>query len=81
MEVYTCKVWDGRLGEWINIGVFSSCAKAQENGSLYITEICPEVSLLDWERDEGCYTDWYQSSGGTAFTRMVEKAIVDQRLA
>ena len=51
MKVYMCKVWDGDLGDWVDIGVFSTTAKAMENGSLYIANACGDVSLLDWEHD------------------------------
>ena len=46
MKVYMCKVWDGVLGDWVDIGVFSTCAKAMEGGSLYIVEACGDVKLL-----------------------------------
>lgn len=80
MTLYLCKVWDGILGDWVDIGVFSTCAKAMEAGSLYIVEACENVTLLDWEHDANVCTDWYQSANGRVFTRVVTEAKLDQSL-
>ena len=80
MTLYLCKVWDGTLGDWVDIGVFSTCAKAMEAGSLYIIGACENVTLLDWEHDANVCTDWYQSANGHIFTRVVTEAKLDQSL-
>lgn len=80
MKVYMCKVWDGTLGDWVDIGVFSTCAKAMESGSLYIVEVSGDVTLLDWEHDTNVYTDWYQDADGHVFTRVVTETEIDQSL-
>ena len=81
MKVSMCKVYDGDLGDWVDIGVFSTTAKAMEGGSLYIVNACGDVSLLDWEHDTNVYTDWYQSTNGRVFTRVVTECEVDRALA
>ena len=81
MKVYMCKVWDGLLGDWVDIGVFSTPAKAMEGGSLYIVNTCGDVSLLDWEHDTNVYTDWYQGTNGRIFTRVVTECEIDKGLA
>ena len=80
MKVYMCKVYDGILGDWIDIGVFSTCAKAMEGGSLYIIGACEDMTLLDWEHDANVYTDWFQSRHGRVFTRVVTEAEIDRSL-
>ena len=80
MKVYMCKVWDGALGDWVDIGVFSTRAKAMEGGSLYIVEACGDVSLLDWDHDVNVCTDWYQSTDGRVFTRVVTETEIDRSL-
>ena len=80
MKVYMCKVWDGILGDWVDIGVFSTCAKAMEGGSLYIIDTCGDVCLLDWEHDANVYADWYQSADGHVFTRVVTETEIDRSL-
>jgi NifU-like protein involved in Fe-S cluster formation len=79
--VYMCKVWDGALGDWVDIGVFSTRAKAMEGGSLYIVGACGDVTLLDWEYDTNVFTDWYQDTNGRVFTRVVTECEVDKGLA
>lgn len=82
MTVCTCKVFDGALGDWVDIGVFSTIAKAMEGGSLYIVNTCDgDVSLLDWEHNTNVYTDWYQGVNGRIFTRVVTECEVDKQLA
>jgi hypothetical protein len=81
MKVYMCKVWDGALGDWVDIGVFSTTVKAMKGGSLYIANTCGDVSLLDWEHDANVYTDWYQSTNGRVFTRVVTECEIDKGLA
>ena len=80
MIVFMCKVWDSTLSDWVDRGVFSTCAKAMESGSLYITEACGNVTLLDWEHDGNVYTDWYQSANGQVFTRVVTGTEIDRSL-
>ena len=81
MKVYTCKVWDSALGDWVDCGVFSTCAKAMEGGTLYILEACESTSLIDWEHDANVCTDWYQGTNGHTFTRVVTECEIDKRLA
>jgi len=80
MKVYMCKVWDGNLGDWVDIGVFSTRAKAMEAGSRYIVEACKDVSLLDWEYDANVCTDWYQGASEGIFTRSVTEVEIDRSL-
>lgn len=80
MKVYMCKVWDGALGDWVDIGVFSTCAKAMEGGSLYIVNTHGDVSLVDWARDTNVYTDWYQGTDGNDFIRVVTETEIDRSL-
>mgnify|MGYP006958174253 FL=1 len=80
MKVYMCKVWDGALGDWVDIGVFSTRAKAMEAGSLYIVQACGDVSLLDWEHDANVCTDWYQGASERIFTRSITEAEIDRSL-
>ena len=80
MKVSMCKVYDGDLGDWVDIGVLSTTAKAVEGGSLYIVNACGDVSLLDWEHDTNVYTDWYQSADGNVFTRVVTETEIDRSL-
>ena len=81
MKVFMCKVYDGELGDWVDIGVFSTCAKAMEAGTLYIVGACGDVALLDWEHDTNVYTDWYQSTSHfRTYTRVVTEVTVDQSL-
>ena len=80
MKVYMCKVFDGALGEWVDIGVFSTCAKAMEAGSLYIVNTSDGYALIDWEHDTNIYTDWYQGTNGRVFTRVVTEAEIDRSL-
>ena len=81
MKVSMCKVYDGALGDWVDIGVFSTTAKAMKGGSLYIANTCGDVSLLDWEHDANVYTDWYQCANGRVFTRVVTECEIDKGLA
>ena len=80
MKVSMCKVYDGDLANWVDIGVFSTIAKAMEGGSLYIVNACGDVSLLDWEHDTNVYTDWYQGTNGRVFTRVVTECELDKAL-
>ena len=80
MKVYMCKVWDGALGDWVDIGVFSTRVKAMKSGSLYITEACGDVALLDWEYDTNVYTDWYQGTNGHGFIRVITETEIDRSL-
>ena len=80
MKVYMCKVYDGDLGEWVDIGVFSTLAKGMEGGSLYIVGQCEGVTLLDWDHDANVCTDWYQGPQGRIFTRVVTEAEIDRLL-
>lgn len=80
MKVYMCKVWDGALGDWVDIGVFSTRVKALGAGSHYIIEACGDVTLLDWEYDTNVCIDWYQNSNGRIFTRSVTEVEIDRSL-
>ena len=80
MKVYMCKVWDGALGDWVDIGVFSTRDKAMEAGSRYIMDACEDVSLLDWEYDANVCTDWYQGASRGIFTRSVTEVEIDRSL-
>ena len=80
MKVFMCKVYDGILGDWVDMGVFSTCAKAMAAGSLYIVSACGEACTLDWEHDSNVYTDWYQSKHGRVFTRVVTETELDRSL-
>lgn len=80
MKVYMCKVWDGALGDWVDIGVFSTRAKAMEAGSLYIINICEDITLLDWEHDINVDTDWYEGAAKCIFTRVITEVEIDRSL-
>jgi len=81
MKVYMCKVYDCELGDWVDIGVFSTCAKAMEAGSLYIVAAADEdVELLDWDHDVNVYTDWYQGKRTSVYTRVVTETEIDRSL-
>ena len=80
MKVYLCKVYDGSLGEWVDLGVFSTCAKAMEYGSNHILAMCERVTLLDWDHNNETCVDWYQDTDGNAFTRVVTETEIDQGL-
>ena len=79
MKVYMCKVFDNNIGDWIDIGVFSTCARAMEAGSLYIIAY-DDVTLLDWDHDTNVYTDWYQDTNGRVYTRVVTETELDRSL-
>ena len=81
MKVSLCKVFDGDLGDWVDIGVFSTTAKAMEGGSLYIVNSCGDVTLIDWDHHAPVYTDWYQGTNGRVFTRVVTECEIDRALA
>lgn len=81
MKTYMCKVFDRDLSDWVDIGVFSTCAKAMENGSLYIVNFCGDVSLIDWKHDTNIFTDWYQDTNGRIFTRVITECEIDKPLA
>lgn len=82
MTLYMCKVFDDNLGDWTDIGVFSTCAKAMEYGSLYINNACDGVTiqLIDWDHSTHILTDWYQTPGGRVFTRVVTETELDRGL-
>jgi len=79
MKLYMCKVFDNNIGDWVDIGVFSTCAKAMEAGSLYIISY-GDVTLLDWDHDTNVYTDWYQDTNGRVYTRVVTETELDRSL-
>ena len=81
MKVSMCKVYDGDFGEWIDIGVFSTHAKAMNGGYTYIMNACHEANVIDWEDDTNVYTTWFQSPKGHIFTRVVTECEVDRALA
>ena len=80
MKVYMCKVWDGSLGDWVDIGVFSTWASAIKVGSNYITAACENAKLIDWEYDTNVSTNWYQDSNGRIFTRVITETEIDRGL-
>ena len=81
MKVCMCKVWDGTLDDWVDRGVFSTCAKAMESGTQYMVEVCGDVTLLDWEHDANVYTDWFQGVNERVFfTRVVTETEIDRSL-
>ena len=82
MELHMCKVFDEGIGDWIDLGVFSTPAKAEGAGTEYIENACEdaEVTLIDWEVDTNVSTHWYQTPGGRVFTRVITKCELDQNL-
>ena len=80
MKVSMCKVFDPRLGDWVDMGVFSTSAKALDSGTLYITNACGDVYLLDFDYDTNVHTDWYQDADGAIFTRVVTECEIDKGL-
>lgn len=79
--VYLCTVWDGTLGTWVCVGVFSSEAKALEAGGLYVVDRAQgEAHLLDWEYGDIVMKYWYQDDQKNAFTRVITECRVNQRL-
>ena len=80
MTVYMCKVYDGDLGDWVDIGVFSTHVRAMGNGYTYIRNACPEANIIDWEDDTNVYTTWFQSPKGRIFTRVVTDCEFDKAL-
>ena len=79
MTMFTCKVWDGDTDEWVELGVFSTCAKAMGAGGRYIAEK-GGYTLIDWDHSNGLYLDWYEGAH-CPFTRVVREVTVDERLA
>ena len=75
-----CKVYNEILGNWVDIGVFSTCAKAMEAGSLYISNQCTDIIPTDWDYDMNVYTDCYQGRHGWTFTRVVTETEIDRSL-
>ena len=80
MKVYLCKVYNGNLRDWVDLGVFSTCAKAMEYGSLHILSMCENVTLLDWDHNNGVCIDWYQNTNGRDFIRIIKETEIDQGL-
>lgn len=77
MKVYMCQVHDGDGGELVNVGVYSTCAKAMEAGSLFITASNHgEVELIDWSHDDAECIDWYTN----CYTRIITICELDRRL-
>ena len=82
MKVYTCNVWDGIRNEEVDLGVFSTKAKALEAGGLYIAEnACGNAHLLDWDEYVSYLIYWYQDDQYNPFTRTVIEWEVDSQLA
>ena len=81
MKVSMCKVFDPYLGDWVDMGVFSTSAKATESGMLYITNAHGDVSWLDFDYDTNVHTDWYQDVHDRIFTRVVTECEIDKGLA
>ena len=80
MTVYTCKVFDGQLGEWVDCGVFSTPVKAQNAGTNYINEACDNATQIDFDWDTNTHTDWYMSQNGRVFTRVITECELDKVL-
>lgn len=80
MTVYMCKVYDAFLGDWIDLGVFSTQAKAEGAGDHYIMESYPACVVIDWARDANVRTDWYQDIDGRINTRVVTECELDKVL-
>jgi len=80
MTVYMCKVYDAFLGDWIDLGVFSTQAKAEGAGDNYIMENYPACVVIDWARDVNVRTDWYQDIDGRINTRVVTECELDKVL-
>lgn len=80
MTVYTSKVYDTLIGDWIDMGVFSTPAKAEGAGESYIMENYPACVIIDWERDANVLTTWYQDIDGRINTRVVTECELDKVL-
>ena len=80
MKLYLCKVYDDGVGDWADLGVFSTQVKAECAGIIYIHQIYHDVELIDWEREPNVYTDWYQTPGGRVFTRVITECELDKSL-
>ena len=80
MTVYMCKVYDALIGDWIDLGVFSTQAKAEGAGEEYITSNYPACVVIDWERDVNVHIVWYQDIGGRVNTRVVTECELDKSL-
>lgn len=80
MKVYMCKVYDALIGDWIDLGVFSTQAKAEGAGENYIMENYPACVVIDWARDANVRTDWYQDIDGRVNTRVVTECELDKML-
>lgn len=80
MTVFICKVYDALIGDWIDLGVFSTQAKAEGAGTDYIMESYPACVVIDWERDANVLTTWYQDIDGRVNTRVVTECELDKVL-
>lgn len=80
MTTYICYVWDGIAQETVLIGAFSSLARAMEEGSLYLIGVSNSIKLVDWSNDDRSYYDWYMDDNGNAFSRVIHKTKVDEKL-
>lgn len=80
MTVYMCKIYDALIGDWIDLGVFSTAAKAEGAGDNYIMESYPACVVIDWERDGNVCTVWYQDIDGRINTRVVTECELDKML-
>ena len=80
MTVYMCKVYDALIGDWIDLGVFSTSVKAEGAGTDYIMENYPACVIIDWARDANVRTDWYQDIDGRVNTRVVTECELDKML-
>ena len=80
MKVFMCKVYDALIGDWIDLGVFSTSVKAEGAGTDYIMENYPACVIIDWARDANVRTDWYQDMDGRVNTRVVTECELDKML-
>lgn len=80
MKIYTSKVYDALIGDWIDMGVFSTQAKAEGAGENYIMENYPACVIIDWAREDNVRTDWYQDIDGRVNTRVVTECELDKIL-
>ena len=80
MKIFMCKVYDALIGNWIDLGVFSTSVKAEGAGTNYIMENYPACVVIDWARDANVRTDWYQDIDGRVNTRVVTECELDKSL-
>lgn len=81
MKLYMCKMYDSELGDWVDLGVFSSFAKANEAGTYYISyQTNDDTELIDWEVENNICTDYYETNNGCIYTRVITETELDKIL-